>query len=138
MAENVTKFSAEELCREIVPATLKQRARVDYVKKGGEELRRTKAEAIELLETIFRGIEIEIKVKEYKGAPLIITMTPAKTLINLKAGATAALIKHPSCAAFPVITIPGRSALIIRCQETTRDQTGTKMATICLAVGRKY
>ena len=65
MAENATKFSAEELCREIIPATLKPRARVENVKREREDLR-TKAKVIELPITESYGIEIEIKVEGAK------------------------------------------------------------------------
>ena len=62
LAENATKFSAEELCRDIIPACLKPRARVEYVKCGGEELRE-KPDVISLVRTISRGIECEIEVE---------------------------------------------------------------------------
>ena len=51
MSENATEFSAEELCHEIVPATLTPRATVECVKRGGEDFR-TREEVIDLLEVI--------------------------------------------------------------------------------------
>ena len=62
LAENATKFSPEEMCRDIIPACLKPRARVEYIKNGGEELVE-KRDVISLVRTISRGIECEIEVQ---------------------------------------------------------------------------
>ena len=62
LAENATKFSPEEMCRDIIPACLKPRARVEYVKNGGEDLV-AKGDVIALIRTISRGIECEIDVQ---------------------------------------------------------------------------
>ena len=59
LAENATKFTPEEMCRDIIPAMLKPRARVEYVKLGGEELVERR-DVISLVQTISRGIECEI------------------------------------------------------------------------------
>ena len=51
LTENATKFSAEELCCDIIPARLKPRARVEYVKLSGEDLI-NKHDVIGLVRTI--------------------------------------------------------------------------------------
>jgi len=62
LAENATKFSPEEMCRDIIPACLKPRARVEYVKNSGKDLVE-KRDIISLIWTISRGIECEIEVQ---------------------------------------------------------------------------
>ena len=61
LAENTTKFTPEEICRDITPTVLKPRARVEYVKLGGEELTE-RQDVISLDQTISRGIECKIEV----------------------------------------------------------------------------
>ena len=61
LTENATKFTLEEMCRDIIPAMLKPRARVEYVKLGGEELTE-RQDVINLVQTISRGIECKIEV----------------------------------------------------------------------------
>ena len=56
LAENAAKFTTEEMCRDIIPAMLKPRARVEYVKMGGENLNKQQ-DVINLICTISRGIE---------------------------------------------------------------------------------
>ena len=65
MAENASKFSEIELCCEIIPATLKPWARVQYLKEGVKNLR-TKMDVLELLEHISKGIEAENEVASSK------------------------------------------------------------------------
>ena len=43
LAENATKFTAGEMCRDIIPAMLKPRARVEYVRKNGRRGSRQEA-----------------------------------------------------------------------------------------------
>ena len=57
---NATKFAAEEMS-DIIPGMLNSRARVEYVKIGGEYLVE-KQDVVNLLQTISRGIECEIDV----------------------------------------------------------------------------
>ena len=59
-AENAAKFTPKEMCCDIIPAMLKPRARVEYVKLGGEELTE-RWDVISLVQTISRGIECEIE-----------------------------------------------------------------------------
>ena len=61
LAENVTKFTADEMCRNIIPVMLKPRARVEYVKLGGEDLTKQR-DGISLFRTVSRGIKCEIDV----------------------------------------------------------------------------
>ena len=61
LAENATKFAAEEMFCDIIPAMLKPRAQVDYIKMGGEDIVE-KQDAVSLLRTISRGIECKIDV----------------------------------------------------------------------------
>ena len=49
------------MCRNIIPMMLKPRARVKYVKIGGEELTE-RQDVISLVQTISRGIECKIEV----------------------------------------------------------------------------
>ena len=65
LAENATKFTPEEMCRDIIPAMLKPRARVEYVKLGGEELTE-RQDVISLVQTISRSIECKIEVRGAK------------------------------------------------------------------------
>ena len=69
LAENATKFTPEEMCRNIIPAMLKPRARVVYVKLDGEELTE-RQDVISLVQTISRGIECQILVGGARKAPL--------------------------------------------------------------------
>ena len=61
LAENAKKFTPEKMCRDIIPAMLKPRARVEYVKLGGEELTE-RQDVINLVQIISRGIECKIEV----------------------------------------------------------------------------
>ena len=60
-AEGGTKFDDKDVYRNIIVQTLKPRPRVDYVKRGGKNLRNDD-EALDLLEDIQEGIEVEIEV----------------------------------------------------------------------------
>ena len=60
LAENAAKFTPEEMCRDIIPVMLKPRARVEYVKLGGEELTERR-NVISMVQTISRGIECKIE-----------------------------------------------------------------------------
>ena len=60
LAENATKFTAEEMCRDTTDAILKTRARVEYVKLGGKDLTEQR-DVINLIRTISRGIECKIE-----------------------------------------------------------------------------
>ena len=54
LAENATKFTAEDMCRDIILAMPKPRVRVEYVKLGGEDLNEQR-DVISLIRTISRG-----------------------------------------------------------------------------------
>ena len=56
LAENATKFTPEEMRRDIIPAMLKPRARVECVIMSGEDLVE-KQDVVNLLRTISRGIK---------------------------------------------------------------------------------
>ena len=51
LAGNATKFTPEKMCRDIIPAMLKPRARVEYIKLGGKELTE-RQDVIRLIQTI--------------------------------------------------------------------------------------
>ena len=70
LAENATKFSVEELCCDIIPAMLKPRARVEYVKLGGEDLVKIQ-DVIGSVRTISRGIACKIDVQGAKKRAFI-------------------------------------------------------------------
>ena len=61
LAKNAKDFAVEEMCRDIIPAILKPRAQVEYVKLGDEELTEQR-DVISLIQTISRGIEFKIEV----------------------------------------------------------------------------
>ena len=60
LEENATKFTLEEICRDIIPAMLKPCAQVECVKLGGEELTE-RQDVISLVQTISRGIKCKIE-----------------------------------------------------------------------------
>ena len=49
------------MCRDIIPAMLKPRARVEYVEMGGEDLFK-KQDVVRSVRTILRGIKCKIDV----------------------------------------------------------------------------
>ena len=55
------KFTAEEMCLDIITAMLKPRPQVEYVKIGGEDLVE-KQDVVSLLRTILRDIKCKIDV----------------------------------------------------------------------------
>ena len=61
LTENATKFTAEEMHRDSIPAMFKPRVRVEYVKLGDEDLTKWQ-DLIGLIQTISRGIECKIEV----------------------------------------------------------------------------
>ena len=62
LAENSTKFTAEDICRNIISAMLEPRARVEYIELGNEDLTE-RQDIISLIQTISRGIKCEIEVR---------------------------------------------------------------------------
>ena len=87
LAENAPKFTPEEMCRDIIPAMLKPRARVEYVNLGGEELTERR-DVISLIQTNLRG---------QTRATAVATMTAAAAAA---AAADAAGPVKKICAAF--------------------------------------
>ena len=59
MAEDAKKFMPRELCREIIPVTLKPRAAKKYTYFGGEEAD-NKNEVLKIVKRIGKGIEREV------------------------------------------------------------------------------
>ena len=108
LAENATKFTTGEMCCNIIPAMLKPRARVEYVKMCGEDLVK-KQDIVNLLRTISKDIECEIDVGAPGNAP-----PSTKAATTSRATATAAdsvkTVRIPACDASQVITMPGRTA----------------------------
>ena len=64
LCEDASSFDEEDFCRNVIPATLRPMARVDYIKKGGKNLR-NEEEILDVLEEVMEGIEAEL---EYKGS----------------------------------------------------------------------
>ena len=69
LVENAPKFTAEEMCRDITPATLKPCARVEYVKMDGEDLVR-KQDIANLLRIISRSIQCKIDARDIRKRAL--------------------------------------------------------------------
>ena len=61
MCEGGSKFDAEDFYRNIIVATLDKKARVEYIKRGGRNLRNEDS-ALDLLEEIQYGFEAEIQL----------------------------------------------------------------------------
>ena len=62
LCEGATEFDEGDFYRNIIPGTLKPLARVEYIKKGGKNLR-DEDEILEILEEVMEGIEAELEVK---------------------------------------------------------------------------
>ena len=67
MCERGSKFDAEDFHRNIIVATLHEKARVEYIKRGGRNLR-DKDDILDLLEEIQDGIDAEMQFK-HKAQP---------------------------------------------------------------------
>ena len=65
MADGATKFSVRELCREIIPVTLKPRAAEKYTYFGGEE-QDNKKDVLNIIKRIGKGIERKIANKHHR------------------------------------------------------------------------
>ena len=62
MCEGGSKFDDEDFHRNIIVATLHEKARVEYIKRGGRNLRDEDG-VLDLLEEIQDGIEAEMQLK---------------------------------------------------------------------------
>ena len=62
MCKSASKLDDKDFCCNIIPTTLKPTARVEYIKKGGKNLRE-QDEILDMLEEVTEGIEAELELK---------------------------------------------------------------------------